>query len=373
MLTATNLEAIRSGRSRGAASSAAALMSVGSYADDNDSLSEFMSLSSGSFSPTGIREPPGIEIPVYDGVLPVTRKGDDNIPGMHPNMGPVLREVLRDQAKSKPFKRGDLKVPPPARHAARPTRIVGGMNLPASLDDIIDPRRIQDRPRESLYLPEPYHPDKTWVPQDLDDVVLQGEAFKESNLAASVRGDELALAASEGMAQLSVADTGGKPQHHLLALATMTPGVTEARVVQAARGGPLPIPGVPYGEDPARPVPYAMEKVVHGMQKVAKGWMQKKEYKRQRAAGKIQAFVRGRWDRMRVAKMRAEMGLPPLGAKYVRRTARNKKRYEDKRTRDLRTAYHRQVAGIVPAMELEKATEQPRYSAGGKTPTRNPY
>mmetsp|Transcript_14731 Transcript_14731/g.38224 ORF Transcript_14731/g.38224 Transcript_14731/m.38224 type:complete len:97 (+) Transcript_14731:2-292(+) len=90
--------------------------------------------------------------------------------------------------------------------------------------------------------------------------------------------------------------------------------------------------------------------------------MQKKEYKRQRAAGKIQAFMRGRWDRIRVEDMRAAAGLPPLRAKYVSRTVHNKRRYEIKRAKDLRMDYHRRVAGIVPAVELER--EQQGLPAG---------
>lgn len=54
---------------------------------------------------------------MYHGDLPMERRGDDKIAGMHPNMGPVLREVMRDQLKNKPFRRGDIKV----RGGAAPT------------------------------------------------------------------------------------------------------------------------------------------------------------------------------------------------------------------------------------------------------------
>lgn len=170
------------------------------------------------------------------------------------------------------------------------------------------------------------------VAQDVLDVTLQskGGRYRSSSAAMSLiaqQASEMAISAEEQL------------PHSLLLLAA-TRGVEFERTVRAARGEPLPIPGVPYGETPNKPVPEAMQKVrasriggppalcvamlcphsspparcqiVAGMQKVAKGWMQKKEYKRQKAASRIQAFVRGRAARKEVDRMRAAAGLPPL-------------------------------------------------------------
>lgn len=46
----------------------------------------------------------------FTGELPLERTGDETVNHINPDMGPVLREVLRDQKRVQGLKRGNLKV-----------------------------------------------------------------------------------------------------------------------------------------------------------------------------------------------------------------------------------------------------------------------
>jgi hypothetical protein len=51
-----------------------------------------------------------MQVPKFTGELALERAGDENLHNINPDMGAVLREVIREQVRVKPLKRGQLKV-----------------------------------------------------------------------------------------------------------------------------------------------------------------------------------------------------------------------------------------------------------------------
>jgi hypothetical protein len=92
------------------------------------------------------------------------------------------------------------------------------------------------------------------VPQDLLDIAIQSNGGKYRSSSAS-----MALIAKQAQ-EMSLSAQDGNLPHSLLLLAA-TRGVDFDRTVRAARGLPLPIPGVPYGEDPSKQLPESLQKV----------------------------------------------------------------------------------------------------------------
>mmetsp|Transcript_40435 Transcript_40435/g.96088 ORF Transcript_40435/g.96088 Transcript_40435/m.96088 type:complete len:961 (-) Transcript_40435:290-3172(-) len=240
----------------------------------------------------------------FDGKLSLTREGDEGLEHMNTDMGPVLRQIMREQANNPHLKQRNLKIPLPPRYFARPERILPGNYLPSTLDELLG---IESENNMAWRYDRPYDPQKNKVAQDLDDIVQQSDIDMQMG-DIGLRKSHPCVSPSA----LGCLVQGEDPEQHPLLALALDKGVYASHAIQAARGDSLPLPGVSFGTDSVRPVPTAMQKIAAGMQKIAKGWMQKKIYRQRQAALRIQALVRGRQARKKVAQMRAERGLAPF-------------------------------------------------------------